>query len=49
MDFGDSTLGKLASYALASTKRTQLTWQLQVDLQAQGLDIHAKKDIFVTE
>ena len=49
LDFGDSTLGKLAKFALGNTKRSQLTWQLQVDLEAKGLDIHAKKDIFVTE
>lgn len=49
LDFGDSTLGKLAKFALGNTKRSQLSWQLQVDLEAKGLDIHAKKDIFVTE
>jgi hypothetical protein len=49
MDFGDSTLGKLAKYALNNTKRSQLSWQVQVDLEAEGLDIHGKKDIFVTE
>lgn len=49
MDFGDSTLWKLAKYALNNTKRSQLSWQLQVDLEAEGLDIHGKKEIFVTE
>ena len=49
IDFGDGTLGKLAKFALTNTKRTQLSWQVQVDLEAEGLDIHGKKDIFVTE
>jgi hypothetical protein len=49
VDFGDGTLWKLAKYALSNTKRTQLTWQVQVDLEADGLNLHAKKDIFVTE
>lgn len=48
LDLGDSTLWKLASYALNRTTRMQLSWQVQVDLVAEGLDIHGKKDIFVT-
>jgi len=27
----------------------QITWQVQVDLEAKGLDIHEKKDIFITQ
>jgi len=29
--------------------KTQITWQVQVDLEATGLDIHGKKDIFITQ
>jgi len=49
LDLWDSTLWKLASYALRSTKRNQLSWQVQVDLQAEWLDLHGKKEIFVTD
>ena len=49
IDFWDGTLWKLASYALNNTKRNQLSWQLKVDMESQGLDIHGKKDIFVTQ
>ncbi len=49
MDFWDTTLWKLASFALKNVRRTQLTWQIQVDLEAEWLDIHGKKDIFVTK
>lgn len=49
LDLWDSTLWKLASYALKNTKKNQLTWQLQVDLHAEWLDLHGKKDIFVTD
>lgn len=49
IDLGDSTLWKLASHALNNTKRNQLTWQVQIDLEASGLDIHGKKDVFVTQ
>lgn len=49
IDLWDSTFWKLASYALNNTTRMQLTWQLQVDLEAKGLDIHGKKDIFITD
>ncbi len=49
LDLWDSALWKIASYALRSTRKNQLTWQLQVDLQAEWLDLHGKKDIFVTD
>jgi len=49
IDLGDSTIWKLASYALNNSKRNQITWQLQVDLEAKWLDIHGKKDIFITQ
>lgn len=49
IDLWDSTLWKLASYALNNTKRNQLTWQVQVDLEATWLDIYGKKDVFVTQ
>ena len=49
IDLWDTTLGKIASYALKRTRRIQITWQVQVDLDAKGLDIHAKKDIFITQ
>lgn len=49
INFGDSTLGKLTRFAINSTKRTQLTWQVQVDLDAVGIDLHTKKEIFITK
>lgn len=47
--YGDTTLWKLTTYALKNSKRTQLTWQIQVDLDSEWLDLHGKKEIFVTE
>lgn len=47
IDLWNSTLGKLAKYALKHVPKTQITWQVQVDLEATGLDIHGKKDIFI--
>ncbi len=49
IDLWDSTLGKLASFALKNSRRMQLTWQVHVDLEAKGVDIHGKKDIFITQ
>lgn len=49
IDFGESTLGKIAKYLVINTKGTQLSWQVQVDLVSQWVDLHGKKDIFVTE
>jgi len=40
-------LGKIAKYALKHMPKTQVTWQVQIDLEATGLDIHGKKDIFI--
>jgi len=42
-------LWKIAKYALSHMPKTQITWQVQVDLEATGLDIHGKKDIFITQ
>jgi len=44
---GKGRLWKLAKYALKHVPKTQITWQVQVDLEATGLDIHGKKDIFI--
>jgi len=49
VDFWNGTLWKLAKYALNNTKRNQLSWQVKVHLEAKGLDIYGKKDIFVTQ
>jgi len=43
----DSTFWKIAKYALKHIPKTQVSWQIQVDLEAKGLDIHGKKDIFI--
>ena len=42
-------LWKIAKYALKHIPKTQITWQVQVDLEATGLDIHGKKDIFIQQ
>lgn len=49
IELWDSTFWKLASYALNNSTRMQLTWQVQVDLEAKGFDIHGKKDIFIVD
>jgi len=49
IDLWDTTFWKIASYALKRTRRIQITWQVQVDLESKGLDLHEKRDIFITQ
>lgn len=48
-DLWQSVFGKLARYSLRKIGQKNYTWQLRVDLQADGLDISGKRDIFITE
>jgi len=47
-DLWNSVFGKLARYSLKHMRHTNYTWQLRVDLEADGLDISGKRDVFVT-
>lgn len=48
-DLGNSVFWKLARYSMKNIWQKNYTWQLRVDLHAQGLDISWKRDIFITE
>ena len=49
IDFRDNTRWKLAQHDLGNKKRSNLSWQLQVDVESQGLDLYGKKEIFVSK
>lgn len=42
-------LGMAAQYVTRHTKTHSHTWQIRVDLEAQGIDISGKRDIFITQ
>jgi len=48
-DFWDNTRWKLAQHDLGNKKRSSLSWQLQVDVESEGLDLYGKKEIFVSK
>lgn len=48
-DLWDGMLGKLAKYALTTSKKKNYTWEVRVNLEAKWLDISSNKQIFISK
>jgi len=48
-DLWDGVLWKLAKYALTKSRKQNYSWEVRVDLEAEGLDLSSNKQIFISK